>query len=72
MSSQFAFTNRFLLTEPNNKDSSPSVLTSLLFGEYPANELSQPAWGLRYIASGRTQQKIPFPTVFLLLLWAVA
>jgi hypothetical protein len=35
-------------------------------------ELTQPAWGPRYIASGRTQQETPPPTVFLLLLWAVA
>jgi hypothetical protein len=34
--------------------------------------LTQPAWGPRYIASGRTQQKTPPPTVLLLLLLAVA
>jgi hypothetical protein len=38
-SSQFAFTRRFLVTDLNNGDSSASVLTSLLPGEYPATEL---------------------------------
>jgi hypothetical protein len=47
------------------------ALTSLLSAEYPATELTQPAWGPRYMASARTQQKTP-PTVILLLLWAVA
>jgi hypothetical protein len=32
----------------------------------------QLAWGPHYIASGRTQQKTPLSTVFLLLLWAVS
>jgi hypothetical protein len=32
----------------------------------------QPAWGPRYIASVRTQQKIPPPTIFLLLSLAAA
>jgi hypothetical protein len=69
--SQFAFTSRFLVTDLNNEDSPASVLTLLLSGEYPATELTQPAWGPRYRASGRAQQKTPPPTVFLLLLWAV-
>jgi hypothetical protein len=68
-SSQSAFTSRFLVTDLNNEDSPDSVLTPLLSGEYPATELTQPAWG-RYIASGRTQQKTAPPTI-LLLLWAV-
>jgi hypothetical protein len=63
-SSQFAFTSRFQVTDINNEDSPASVLTSLLSGEYPATELSQPVWGPRYIASGRTQQKTPLPTMF--------
>jgi hypothetical protein len=39
-SSQFAFTSRFLVTDLNNGDSSASMLTSLLSGEYLATELS--------------------------------
>jgi hypothetical protein len=39
-SSQFAFTSRFLATDRNNRDSSASVLTSLLTGEYATTELS--------------------------------
>jgi hypothetical protein len=35
MSSQPAFTSRFLVMDLNNGDSSASVLTSLLSGEYP-------------------------------------
>jgi hypothetical protein len=35
----FAFTSGFLVTDLNNGDSSVSVLTSLLSGEYPATEL---------------------------------
>jgi hypothetical protein len=35
-------------------------------------ELTQPAWSPHYVASGRTQQKTPPPTVFLLLLWVIA
>jgi hypothetical protein len=69
--SQFSFTSRFLVTDLNNEDSPVSVLTSLLSGEYPATELSQPAWGPHYRALGRTQQKTPPPTVFLLLLAVV-
>jgi hypothetical protein len=38
MSSQFAFSSRFLATNLNNGDSSASVLTSLLSGEYPTTE----------------------------------
>jgi hypothetical protein len=34
-SSQSDFTGRFLVTDLNNEHSSASVLTSLLFGEYP-------------------------------------
>jgi hypothetical protein len=41
-------------------------------GEYLITELTQSAWVPCYIPSGRTQQKTPPPTVFLLLLWAVA
>jgi hypothetical protein len=44
-SSQSAFTRRFLVTDINNEDSPASVPTSLLSGEYPATELSQPALG---------------------------
>jgi hypothetical protein len=36
--SQSAFTSRFLVTDLNNGDSSASVLTSLLSGEYPTTE----------------------------------
>jgi hypothetical protein len=39
-SSQFAFTSRFLVMNLNNGHSSASALTSLLSGEYPANELT--------------------------------
>jgi hypothetical protein len=39
-SSQFAFTSRFLVMDHNNEDSSASVFTSLLFGEYPTTELT--------------------------------
>jgi hypothetical protein len=52
-----------------------SALRSFVSGEYPATELFNPAqltWGSRYTASALTQQKTPPPTVFLLLLWAVA
>jgi hypothetical protein len=63
ISSFFAFASCFLVTNLNNKDSPASVLTSLLSGEYPATELTQPAWGPRWAASERTQQKTPFPTV---------
>jgi hypothetical protein len=38
---RFAFTIRFLVTEPNSGDSSAPVLTSLLSGEYPATELTE-------------------------------
>jgi hypothetical protein len=38
-SSQAAFTRRFLAANFNNGDSSASVLTSLLSGEYPTTEL---------------------------------
>jgi hypothetical protein len=55
-SSRFAFTSRFLVTGFNNGDSSASVLTSLLSGEYPATNTPQPAWGPRYTASGWIQQ----------------
>jgi hypothetical protein len=34
--------------------------------------VTQPVCGPRYITSGRTQQKTPPPTVFTLLLWAIA
>jgi hypothetical protein len=37
---QFSFTSRFLVTDLNNEDSSTSVLTSLLPGEYPTTQLS--------------------------------
>jgi hypothetical protein len=39
-SSQFAFTSRFLVTDLNNENSSASVLTSLLSGEYLAAQLT--------------------------------
>jgi hypothetical protein len=39
-SSQSAFTSRFLVTDLNSGDSSASVLTSLVSGEYPTTELS--------------------------------
>jgi hypothetical protein len=42
-SSQFAFTIHFLVTDLNDGDSSASVLTSLLSGEYPATELGASA-----------------------------
>jgi hypothetical protein len=35
-------------------------------------DVAQLAWGPQYTASGRTQQKTQPPTVFILLLWAVA
>jgi hypothetical protein len=38
-SSHFSFTNRFLVTDLNNDDSSASLLTLLLAGEYLATEL---------------------------------
>jgi hypothetical protein len=38
-SSQFTFSSRFIVTDPNSGDSPGSVLTSLLSGEYPATEL---------------------------------
>jgi hypothetical protein len=38
-SPQSALTRRFLATDFNNGDSSASVLTSLLSGEYPTTEL---------------------------------
>jgi hypothetical protein len=69
-SSLSAFTSHFLVTDLNIEDSPDSVLTPLLSGEYPTNELTQPAWNPRYIASGRTQQKTRPPTILLLLLWA--
>jgi hypothetical protein len=37
---QFVFSRRFLVTDLNNEDSSVSVLTSLLSGEYSETELS--------------------------------
>jgi hypothetical protein len=40
MSSQFAFTSRFLATDLNNNNFPASVFTSLLSGEYPATELN--------------------------------
>jgi hypothetical protein len=40
-------------------------------GDVPS-KLTQPAWGPRYIASGRTQQETPPTTVLLLSLWVVA
>jgi hypothetical protein len=39
-SSQSAFTSRFLVTDLNNVESSASVLTSLLSGEYSTTELT--------------------------------
>jgi hypothetical protein len=54
-----------------NLDSSASVLALLLSNKYPTTELTQPAKGAQYTASGKTQQKTPLPTVSLLL-WAVA
>jgi hypothetical protein len=39
-SPQFVFTRRFLATDFNNGDSSSSVLTLLLSGEYPTTELA--------------------------------
>jgi hypothetical protein len=71
-SSQFAFISRFLVTDLNNTDSSASVFTSLVSGQYPATQLSQLARHPRYIASGRTQQKTTLPAMFLLLFGAVA
>jgi hypothetical protein len=56
----------------NNGDSSASVLALILFGEYPTSELTQPACGPHYVASGKTQQKTPLSKFPLLLLWAVA
>jgi hypothetical protein len=35
------------------------MLTLLLSGEYPATELTEPAWDPRYAVSARTQQKTP-------------
>jgi hypothetical protein len=43
---QFAFTSCFLVTDLDNEDSAASVVMSLLSGEYPATELTQPAWVL--------------------------
>jgi hypothetical protein len=40
------------------------AFTSLLSYEYPATEFTHPAWGPRYIASGRTQPKTPPSAVF--------
>jgi hypothetical protein len=37
--SQYAFTSRFPVTDLNDGDSSASVLTSLLSGEYPTTEV---------------------------------
>jgi hypothetical protein len=37
--SQYVLVNRFPVTDPNNGDSSASVLMSLLSGEYPTTEL---------------------------------
>jgi hypothetical protein len=56
-SSQSAFTSRFLVKDLNNEDSPACVLMSLLSSEYPATELTQPAWNPRYtlIALGRKQ-----------------
>jgi hypothetical protein len=54
-SSQFPFTSRFLVTDLNNKNSSASVLTSLL-SEYPAIELSSKLCP-SYNPPARTAQK---------------
>jgi hypothetical protein len=51
---QSAFTSRFPETDFNNGDSSASMLTSSLSGEYPTTELNSLA---------RTAQKIRAPTV---------
>jgi hypothetical protein len=48
-------------------------LFSASLAELNSTELDHLAWGPRYIAQGRTQQKtLPPTTVFLLLLWTVA
>jgi hypothetical protein len=54
-SSQSAFTSRFLVTDLNSEDSSASVLTSLLSGEYPATEFIAPA--IMVIASRHGPQR---------------
>jgi hypothetical protein len=63
MSFHFAFTGRFLVTDLNSEDSSASVLTSLLSGEYPATQLSHSAqsepellYDWRFIASPSWRQ----------------
>jgi hypothetical protein len=58
------------VTDINNENSPASVLKSLLSGEYPAAEITQPGEGV-ILTCGRTQQKTQ-STVFLLLLWADA
>lgn len=53
-------TNRFLVTAFNNEEFSASFLTSLLSDEYPATDLSQPAWDPRYIVLGGPNKRHRF------------
>jgi hypothetical protein len=54
--SQSAFTSRFLVTDFNNGDSSTSMLTSLLSGEYPTSEVCSKLCTAHNI-SARTNRK---------------
>jgi hypothetical protein len=72
--------SRCLVTDPTDRDSSFSVLKPLVSGELPATKLTLSesqlltllAWGSRYIASGRAQEKTLPATAPLLQLRAVA
>jgi hypothetical protein len=65
------FNSRFIATASNSGNSS-AFRAHVVTVRRISRNWTQPAWGPRYTASGRTQQKSPPPTVLLLLLWAAA